>query len=284
MTRQEAADYNDSLPPSRRYETLAGKAIDSNYFSPLRMFFPVMAAEHEFRSPLADIRITIPANAKESVERSPFTVEELNLWFVAAAKERRADLKWLPLLATLTGARVGELVFLQGKDVYQVGNGLWVADLTTDLVIADGSTQKRPIKTKSSRRLFALHEAFGKTGFVAYSQSRKLDDWLFPAAFWHGKERVQDPAGAASKRLNKRLVQVGIHKPLEGTFHSARHTAKDIMRVAKVDARTADRQTGHAMKSVADSYGSKKLRAEEVEVLAALPLPEGLDLTPYFQK
>lgn len=284
MSRQEAAEYNDRLPPARRYETLAGKAIDTNYFSPLRMFFQAMAAEHEFRSPLADIRITIPADAKESIERSPFTVEELNLWFVAAAKERRADLKWLPLLATLTGARVGELVFLQGKDVYQVGNDLWVADLTTDLTIADGSSKKRQIKNRSSRRLFALHDALGETGFIAYCQSRKPDDWLFPTAFWHGKERVKDPAGAASKRLNTRLKDVGIHKPLEGTFHSTRHTAKDIMRIAKVDPRTADRQTGHAMKSVADSYGSKKLRKEEVEVLAALPLPEGLDLSPYLQK
>lgn len=79
-------------------------------------------------------------------------------------------------------------------------------------------------------------------------------------------------------------MQVGIHKPLESTFHSTRHTAKDIMRVAKVDTRTADLQTGHSMKTIADAYGSKKLRAEEVEVLAALPLPEGLDLTPYFPK
>jgi integrase len=60
---------------------------------------------------------TIPVNARESVERVPFTVQELNIWFKAAAQEKRADLKWLPLLATLTGARVGELIHLQGKDV-----------------------------------------------------------------------------------------------------------------------------------------------------------------------
>lgn len=64
MTREEAADYNDSLPPDRRYETLAGKAIDTNYFSPLRMFFRAMAAEHDFRSPLADITVTIPPARK----------------------------------------------------------------------------------------------------------------------------------------------------------------------------------------------------------------------------
>lgn len=284
MTRQEAADYNDNLPPARRFETLTEKAINTNYFSPLRMFFRTMAAEHDFRSPLSDIGVTIPIDAKESVERSPFTVEELNIWFRATANEKRADLKWLPLLGTLTGARVGELIFLQGKDVYQVGNGWWVADLTTSLDIPDGSKKKRQIKNKTSRRLFALHEVFTQVGFIDYCLSRKHDDWLFPAAFWHGKERVKDPAGAASKRLNIRLEAVGIHKPLEATFHSTRHTAKDIMRIAKIDQRTADRQTGHAPRTEGERYGKKTLRNEEVEVLAVLPLPEGLDLSPYYQK
>lgn len=284
MTRQEAADYNDGLPPARRFETLSGKAIETNYFSPLRMFFRAMAADHDFRSPLSDISVTIPIDAKESVERSPFTVEELNIWFRAAAKETRADLKWLPLLGTLTGARVGELIFLQGKDIYQVSNGWWVADLTTTLAVPDGSNKKRPIKNKSSRRLFALHEVLTQVGFIEYCRSRGPGDWLFPAAFLYGKTRISDPAGAASKRLNTRLVNVGIHKPLENTFHSTRHTAKDIMRVAKIDARTADRQTGHAPKTVADGYGKKTLKNEEVEVLAVLPLPEGLDLSPYHQK
>jgi len=284
MTRQQAADYNDGLPLARRFPTLAGTAIEANYFSPLNMFFKAMAAEHEFRSPLADLGVTIPTTAKESVQRSPFTVADLNVWFAAAAKERRPDIRWLPLLATLTGARVGELIHLQGKDIYQIDNGLWVASLLTDIAVSDGSTSKRQIKNKPSRRLFALHSILEQTDFFTYCATRKPEDWLFPQAFRHGKEMVADPADAASKRLNRKLKAVGIHRPLEATFHSTRHTAKDIMRVAKVDPRTADRQTGHAPKSVADSYGSKTLLPEEVEVLAALALPEGLDLSPYFTK
>nr|WP_248310168.1 site-specific integrase [Devosia sp. MC521] len=225
----------------------------------------------------------IPPNARESVERVPFTVDELNIWFKAAAKEKRPDLKWLPLLATLTGARVGELINLQGKDVYKVNDTLWVADLTTDLVI-EGEDTKRQIKNKGSRRLFALHSILEETAFLDYCTKRKGEDWLFPAAHRHGKEAVKDPASAASKRLNARLVAVGIHRPYETTFHSSRHTAKDIMRVAKIDPRTADRQTGHAMKTAGDAYGSKTLLIEEVEVLAALALPQGLDLSPYLIK
>lgn len=283
MTRQEAADYNIGLPTEHRYDTLTAKAIDANYLSPLRKFFREMGAEHEFRSPLADMSPPIPPGARESVERVPFTVEELNVWFKAAAQAKRPDLKWLPLLATLTGARVGELIHLQGKDIYKINEALWVADLTTDLVI-NGEEQDRQIKNKGSRRLFALHSVLEQTAFYDYLAKRKGGVWLFPGAFVHGKQPVKDPAGAASKRLNSHLVDLGIHRPYETTFHSSRHTAKDIMRVAKVDPRTADRQTGHAMKSAGDSYGKKTLLTEEVEVLAALPLPEGLDLTPFFTK
>jgi hypothetical protein len=162
MTRQQVADHKDGLPPHLRQDTLATTAIVSNYFSPLRMFFQAMASEHEFRSPLADARITIPIHAKESVERSTFTLEELNMWFIAVAGETRPDLKWLPLLGTLTGARLSEMIFLQGKDIYQVTPELWVADLATDIVVPNGTTSKRPIKNKTSRRLFALHEVLGR--------------------------------------------------------------------------------------------------------------------------
>lgn len=38
------------------------------------------------------------------------------------------------------------------------------------------------------------------------------------------------------------------------------------------------------MKTAGDNYGKKTLLTEEVEILAALPLPEGLDLSPYITK
>lgn len=60
------------------------------------MFFKSMAAEHDFRSPLADMSPTIPNTARDSVVRVPFTVDELNIWFKAAAQESRPDRSWRP--------------------------------------------------------------------------------------------------------------------------------------------------------------------------------------------
>ncbi|MFN4256151.1 MAG: hypothetical protein ACK4Q5_14215, partial [Saprospiraceae bacterium] len=76
----------------------------------MRMFFRDAAAQYGFRSPLENVDIKISASATESVERAPLEVADLNKWFRHSAKEDRADNKWLPLLATLTGARIGELI------------------------------------------------------------------------------------------------------------------------------------------------------------------------------
>lgn len=286
-TRQEAADYNGALDPRERLDTLAGKSIEDNYLSPLRMFFRDMAAQYQFRSPLTDVIIRIPKDAKESVDRIPFEVEDLNAWFVHAAKLSRPDHKWLPLLGTITGARVGELIYLQGKDVYpMVGSGgqlYWVLDLRTDLLDNDGGKEKRQLKNKPSRRLIALHEVFEETGFIQYARDRDATQWVFPAAFRFNKAEVKDPADAASKRMNNMLKKVGIHKSIESTFHSTRHNAKDAMRLARIDERTSDLQSGHRQPTVSKNYGKKHLKAEEVEVLSAMPLPTGLDLSPYLK-
>ena len=286
-TRREAAEFNDSLSLAERYETLAGKSIEDNYISPLRMFFRDMAAQYQFRSPLTDVLIRIPRDAKESTDRQPFEVGDLNTWFAYAAKRARADEKWLPLLGTITGARVRELIFLQGKDLYPMMGPdeelYWVIDLRTALTAEDGTKVKRKVKNKPSSRLIALHEVFEETGFIDYVRSRQSSDYVFPAAFYHGKDRVEDPADAASKRMNRMLKKVGIHKTLENTFHSTRHFAKDAMRLAQVDERTLDLQSGHSLKTVSRKYGKKILKTEEMEVLRAMPLPLGLDLSPYLE-
>jgi len=281
LTQEQAAEKNERLSAGKRHKTLTAKTIDTNYFSPLRMFFRHMGAEHQFRSPLADADIQISSEARKSTDRTPFTTEELNLWFAHAATQARGDMKWLPLLGALTGARIAELVYLQKKDVYEVEGGHWVIDLTTELISPDGSSMARKTKTKSSARIIALHHVFVEVGFIDYCQ-KMPEGWLFPWAFYHGKEVVKKPADAASKRMNGQLRKVGIHKEIESTFHSTRHTAKDIMRTAKVDRRTHDLQTGHSLKGVSEGYGSKRLKRDDIEVLAALPLSDGLDLNPFF--
>lgn len=70
MSRQQAADYNDTLPPDKRHSTLAGTAIESNYLSPLRMFFAAMSTEHEFRNPTRGHEGAYPTDS-QGIGRTP---------------------------------------------------------------------------------------------------------------------------------------------------------------------------------------------------------------------
>jgi integrase len=78
------------------------------------------------------------------------------------------------------------------------------------------------------------------------------------------------------------MKELGIHEARGQTFHSLRHGCKDWLRSKKVDLRTIDVQLGHAHKDVGATYGSKTLRADEIRTLATVPLPDGLDLSPYY--
>lgn len=282
----QSAEYNDSLSVQKRHQTLAVAGIEANYISPLRGIFRRLSAEHRFHNPLGETKIIVSSKAKQSVQREPFSVEQLNIWFKSSAKASEPHLKWMPLLSVVTGARIAEMTFLQGKDIYEIQKGLWVADLTTDLAVAGKSTTKeRKIKNKGSRRIMALHNCLVETGFIKYAKSKRPDDWLFPHL--HKKKDgtlAKDPADSASKKMRQNLEKVGIHEKHVHVFHSTRHTAKDIMRIAKIEERTSDMQTGHVQKSISRTYGSKVLRPDEVEVLAEMQLPEGLDLSPYMKK
>jgi hypothetical protein len=118
------------------------------------------------------------------------------------AKSPQAARNKGPRLAA-TGARVGELIFLQEKDVYQLSNGWWVADLTTTLAIPDGSNKKRQLKNKSSRRLFALHDSLTQVGFIDYCQSRGTSRWIGSVALPSQRE----PLNAAMKRTQQRVYE-----------------------------------------------------------------------------
>jgi len=282
LSLKEAAEKHRQLLEEGRHPLpcFGRKTIKDNYVGIVRTAFGELCVKHDCRNPFERGRIFVPAEATVSVKREAFSVEELNRWFAIAAAEGRPDDRWLPLLGTLTGARLAELIYLQGRDIYELKKGLWVADLTKKLLLPDGREKRRAIKTETSIRIFALHAVFEEVGFLDYARKKKEGQWLFPALH----SGVADPPSTASKRVNYRLKKAGIHRARELVFHSSRHTSKDLMRIAHVDPRTIDRQTGHAPTSVGDRYGSKHLREDEIAVLAAIPLPEGLDLGPYLRR
>lgn len=224
---------------------------------------------------LKSYRITMPSAAAKRTVREGLPVGNLNMWIAAAAaqKPREGHKKWFPLVGMLTGMRLGEIVWLQVSDLVEQ-SGHMIIDLRLPLVINRQQVERR-LKTETSPRIVALPPALIEAGFVDYVRNVRKRGFVFSA--FH---TADDPADAASKQMTNWMKKLGIHERQRQTFHSLRHNAKHWYAV-EFGERTADRQLGHAPANVSRSYGFPVLQDDEIEQIAAMPVPRGLDLSPF---
>lgn len=225
---------------------------------------------------LKSYRITMPSAAAKRTVREGLPVASLNTWIAAAAtqKPREAHKKWLPLVGMLTGMRLGEIVWLQVSDLVEQ-SGHMIIDLRLPLVINRQQVERR-LKTETSPRIVALPPALIEAGFVDYALKVRKRGFVFSA--FH---TADDPADAASKQMKNWMVKLGIHERHRQTFHSLRHNAKHWY-ANEFGERTADRQLGHAPANVSRGYGFPVLQDDEIEQIAAMQIPRGLDLSLFF--
>lgn len=216
--------------------------------------------------------ITAPRTAARAKTREPLSIENVNKFLKIAAECKRPDDRFLPLLAVLTGARLGEIVDLTVDDVRLTPGGHWMISLADDL-----DEDERQLKTDAARRVIALHDIFIEAGFLDWVEGirRNRNRMLWPQL-----HQTKRPRSNASKRMNSLMKKAGVHAEIEQVFHSLRHTYKDVVRDLQIPNRILNRQVGHAPESVADSYGSKFLRDSEIAVLATLDVG-GIDISPY---
>lgn len=270
MTLREVAEYNDGLrEPLRCLTTTSIK----DYVRAFRQFWRAVRADYPQVAEITAAPLSTPRTAARPTARGPLEADEINAWLAHAAQEPRPDDRWLPLLGLLTGARLGELVFLQGADIQNIGRH-WVLNLKGDIVGPDGVKRTRQTKTSAADRIIALHDFLKEAGFVDWARQRS--GFIFDQL--HRSER---PRAVASKRMSRQMKNLGIHLPQEGVFHSLRHTTKDWLRKNGIRERTEDLQIGHALASVSKRYGRRSLAEWEVELLASQPLPSGIDFDPY---
>ncbi len=224
---------------------------------------------------LKSYRIVMPSAATKRTVREGLPTVHLNKWITAAAaqKPREAHKRWLPMVGMLTGMRLGEIVWLQVSDLVEL-DGHTVIDLRRPLMI-DRKEVDRRLKTETSPRIVGLPSFLMETGFVDYARNVRKRGFVFSA--FH---TAVDPADAASKQMTNWMKKINIHERHSQTFHSLRHNAKHWY-ANEFGERIADRQLGHAPANVSRGYGFPVLQTEELEKIAAMPIPRGLDLTPF---
>ncbi|UQP01596.1 hypothetical protein L0Z36_06660 [Burkholderia multivorans] len=160
---------------------------------------------------------------------------------------------WFPLIALYSGARLEEIAQLSPDDIYQeTYHDLDEKEHTAWVVRFTDMGEGQGVKNAGSVRRIPIHSVLIERGLVDFAQSRKGHARIFKTApdsrgreganwgKWFGKY-----LRTACKVTNERM-----------TFHSFRHTFKDIARERGIDEGVSRALMGHAGKDVADRvYG-----------------------------
>lgn len=205
----------------------------------------------------------VAKSEKTRQKRRPFTREELQKIFSAplytgsatrSGYSRSGDMDmsddgryWLGLAALMTGARLGELTALRTSDIVVVGEATYL-NITTEIGDEDDEEdRKRTLKTASSQRMLPVHPELVRLGFMDWVERRRrrADDGLLFEERDYGKY---------FNHQGRFFDSLGIKSDLT-SFHSFRHTFKDMLRAVR-DSDLRDRLMGHAPRSVGETYGS----------------------------
>lgn len=154
---------------------------------------------------------------------------------------------WIPLIAVSSGMRLEEIGQLRLTDLIE-------SDGELALRVKPDANVGTTVKTAASVRMIPLHRLLLESGIKAYAQDlrAKGEAWLFPAV---RSAAVRQRTSSWSQWFGRYLRQeVGIEDRRK-TFHSFRHTFKDLCREVGVPKEIHDRLTGHAAADVSDRYG-----------------------------
>jgi integrase len=206
-------------------------------------------------NPAAGVVVRVPRKAR--LRNSDFTAAEAKAILSASllpspgrlSVQNKLARRWIPWLCAYTGARVGEMSQLRGQDVTQI-DGIWVVRITPEAgTVKDGNA-----------RIVPLHPHLIEQGFLAVA---KNDGPIF---YDPAMQRVQSRDNRHFKKVGERLAtwvrkDVGITDPAIMPNHGWRHTFKTQAISANMLERTSDAITGHAAKTVGQTYGSVPIKA-----------------------
>ncbi|SFK18009.1 DUF6538 domain-containing protein [Falsiroseomonas stagni] len=178
---------------------------------------------------------------------------------------------WAPVIALMTGARIGEIAQLRPCDVHE-RDGILVFDFNED--------QGKSLKTDSSKRLVPVHSRLIAMGVVELASKRKALPLLLPDV---PKPIAGDHGAGLSKWMSERyLVRVGLKTRPGLGFHSFRHSLKTLLRSAGVTDSVSSHIIGHSPRSVDERYGSVELKTAQ-DAIEKITLPQAvMDLRPRF--
>ena len=192
-------------------------------------------------NPFVNLKIKKPKGARDGGYR-PFTREELVAIFDELNHQRPDERNIVPLTLLMTGARVGDILFLQYQDIKQTKLGDWYFEMV------DQPTEMYPRTLKGGsddERRTPMHPLLIERGFLDLIDTTR-EGYVFT-------RRGNDTLSAWFKGL---LQGLGIWEYRRTGLHSLRSTAIDAWRAARLPEDVRRAMTAHSSKDVQDrKYG-----------------------------
>jgi integrase len=289
IERADIVSYMDALAkmPGRHGKTMS-RATIGRALSHLRMMFgwAVMrdlAAENVVqgvttpkgkRGARAGHRRAFTNDELKAIFRHPiFTGCRSQLFIQKPGRHLLADGRfWMPLVALLSGGRLGELKALRCAD-YTKDRGVHFLDISIKPERDDDEEDKlRSVKTPNAIRRIPILQALIDLGFLDYLRDRQ-----------EAGEKFVFMQMSYGQLMNERLLKAVGAKSELTSFHSFRHCFKGMIRALESDE-TKNRLMGHAPANVGEGYDQTLTIHEAKLFLARCRPPIKLDFVPYTRR
>ncbi len=190
------------------------------------------------------VGVTVRQKPRTEAPRRAYTTAEVHRLLELARGEHRPFIRWLVWLTALSGARVSEPAQLWADCIRHDGNG-WLMDLRP--CPQGGSFKNRRPRT------VPLHSALVETGFLSFVESRKGGPLFYKSRKEWDAER-RHPSKSIANKVAAWIREQGITDPRVGPTHSFRHWFKTEAQRVGNDITLIDAVTGHAPRTVGDTY------------------------------
>ncbi len=208
------------------------------------------------------VRLVVKAKAGERM--LPYSDDDVARLLSHAARETSPAKRWLPWLAVLTGARIGELAQAWGDQVRQI-EGVWVLEIRP---AQDGGT----LKNAASERIVPLHPALVDAGFVAFARERGNRPMFYARPARRGGEAKHPSKGTANHLAAWIRTLPGFDDERKSPSHAARHWFKSQGAALEINDSLVNAIQGHTDGSTAGTY--RHFTVEQMaKAVARFPVP-----------
>ncbi|WP_163006023.1 tyrosine-type recombinase/integrase [Methylobacterium brachiatum] len=225
-------------------EGRALKTIADSDLACIKSLYRYGLANHLVTANPADgVRVTIKKRAGERM--LGYCEQGVARLLDIASRETHPARRWLPWLAALTGARIGELAALWGSSVVEK-HGIIGIEIAPS---PDGAT----LKTEGSERFVPLHPALIEAGFVTFARSKGRAP-LFYGKPARGSSEGRHPSKGTANHLASWIREQGFDNERIAPAHGLRHYWKSTASRLGIPDSVADAIQGHAATGAAATY------------------------------